>query len=183
MPKGGPDTRRRLYDALVRYPGLHLAELARQARLSEDLARYHLRVLVKRGIATEVTEERFVRYYPRVEGELGPREVVDRADKPALKLLRRPVPLNMVLALLASDGPLRMGELASEVGVSPGTATYHVKNLAGVDLVAVDARDGGRYVRLVDAARVVRLLTAYPPPRDVVSDFVSLWDELGLGVE
>ncbi|MDX1612026.1 MAG: helix-turn-helix domain-containing protein, partial [Candidatus Thermoplasmatota archaeon] len=46
------ENRRRLYRALNQFPGLHLAALAREADVDERLARYHIRVLVKSGLAT-----------------------------------------------------------------------------------------------------------------------------------
>lgn len=177
------DHRRRLYQTLQAYPGLHLAALAREADVEEALARYHMRVLVKRGLATEIEEGGFVRYYPRVESEIGARDTVDRADKAALALLRRPVPLRMVLALLDAGpdgipGPATMGELSDAAGVSPSTATYHVGNLEEAGIVVTERQGRSKVVQLADAKHVVDLLAMYPPPRDVVEGFIEVWDQL-----
>ncbi len=174
------DRRRRLYEALLEYPGLHLAELARQAEVEEKLARYHIRVLVKSGLATKKREGNKNLYYPKVEAEIGSKEVIDRRDKEALALLRRPVPLRMVLALLDDDEGLTMGEMAEAAAVSRSTATYHVEKLKDAELVRVDVEGRARRVHLEDKDRIAELLTEYPPPKDIVSGFVEMWDGLEL---
>lgn len=174
------DRRRRLYEALMTYPGLHLAELARQAEVEEKLARYHIRVLVKSGLATKKREGNKNLYYPKVEGEIGSKEVIDRRDKEALGLLRRPVPLRMVLALLDAEEGLTMGEMAEVAAVSRSTATYHVEKLKDAELVRVTVEGRARRVHLEDHQRVAELLSEYPPPKDIVSGFVEMWDGLEL---
>lgn len=174
------DRRRRLYEALMAYPGLHLAELARQADVEEKLARYHIRVLVKSGLATKKREGNKNLYYPKVEAELGSKEVIDRRDKEALGLLRRPVPLRMVLALLDAEEGLTMGEIAEAAAVSRSTATYHVEKLKDAELVRVEVEGRARRVHLDDHQRVSELLSEYPPPKDIVSGFVEMWDGLEL---
>lgn len=174
------DRRRRLYEALLEYPGLHLAELARQAGVEEKLARYHIRVLVKAGLATEKREGNKNLYYPKVEAGIGSKEVIDRRDKDALALLRRPVPLRMILALLDAEEGLTMGEMAEAAAVSRSTATYHVDKLKGAELVHVSVEGRSRRVHLTDHDRVAELLTEYPPPKDIVSGFVDMWDNLEL---
>lgn len=174
------DRRRRLYEALMAYPGLHLAELARQADVEEKLARYHIRVLVKSGLATKKREGNKNLYYPKVEADLGSKEVIDRRDKEALGLLRRPVPLRMVLALLDAEEGLTMGEIAEAAAVSRSTATYHVEKLKDAELVRVTVEGRARRVHLDDHERVSELLSEYPPPKDIVSGFVEMWDGLEL---
>lgn len=174
------ERRRRLYEALMSYPGLHLAELARQAEVEEKLARYHIRVLVKSGLATKKREGNKNLYYPKVEAELGSKEVIDRRDKEAIGLLRRPVPLRMVLALLDTEEGLTMGEMAEAAAVSRSTATYHVEKLKESELVRVTVEGRARRVHLEDPERVAELLSEYPPPKDIVSGFVEMWDGLEL---
>lgn len=174
-----PSTRGRLYEALLRVPGLHLARLAREAGVPEAAARYHMRHLVRSGLAIEEGPEGSHRYFPRRDPALGAREV-DRRDKPVLAMLRRPVPLRMVAELLVHpEHRLSMGELAQAARVSAPNAHYHVGRMARLGLVVVSDQGRQRIVALVEPERIRNLLARFPPPRDLVQSFTDVWDRLG----
>ncbi|MDX1612164.1 MAG: helix-turn-helix domain-containing protein, partial [Candidatus Thermoplasmatota archaeon] len=144
------------------------------------LARYHIRVLVKSGLATERREGNLNLYYPKVEHELGSKEVVDQRVKDQLALLRRPVPLRIVLGLLDQEEGLSMGDVAEIADISRSTATYHVGNLEDEGLVHIRKEGRHRVVALTDAEATADLLASFPPPDDVVSGFIEMWDQLDL---
>lgn len=173
------DLRRQLHRTVAQYPGLHAAELARRTGVKEPSARYHLRMMVRLGLANEVEEAGYLRYYPAGTTEPAPL-ALGRNEKRALAILRRPVPLRIVLALLGQEEPRGMGWIAEQAGVANGTATYHVKNLHTAEIVEIQQRHRERLVHVRDPDWVIRLLTHYPPPRDVVEGFVELWDQLEL---
>lgn len=172
------DLRRRLFHTVLQYPGLHAAELARQAQVGEPTTRYHLHVMTKLGLAKEVEERGYLRYYPAKPSEEAQKMPLGRNEKAALAVLRRPVPLRIVLALLGEGEPCSMGWVAEQAGVSNGTATYHVKNLQKAEVVEVVRRHRERLATVRDPLWTTRLLRDYPPPRDVVEGFVELWDNL-----
>lgn len=177
--KDAPETRRLVYGALLRLPGLNLAGLARAAGVGESLARYHLGMLLRASLAMEDRATGHTRYFPAVAGAFGPEDTVDRRDKALVAVLRRAGPLRMVLELLVRPGhEATMGELAKAAGVAAGTATYHIGKL--VKLGAVQVRDEGRlrHIHLVEPERVQALLARYPPPKDLVAAFTDLWDQV-----
>jgi DNA-binding transcriptional ArsR family regulator len=180
-PGAGPgeaSARGRLYEAILRVPGLTVAGLAREASLSEASVRHHLRSLVHEGWALEEPDGQ-PRYFARSPGPLGPRELLDRRDKPVVALLRRPGPLRIALDLLLRPGhEATMGELASAAGFSPANTTYHVSQLARAGVVGVLERGRNRVVSLAEPAKVHALLVRFPPPRDLVQGFVDLWEKI-----
>lgn len=173
------DARRRLHDAIGEYPGLHLRELARRTELSAKHVEYHLRRLEKAGVVTSKQEDRYRRYYPTAEGSTGRRDVVDRHQKKALALLRRPVPLHIVLLLL-DRGAMDHGSLKEAVGIGHGTLSYHLKNLAAQGVVTARPEGRRRVFQVADAEGTEALLLQYRPPDELMQGFIETWEAFAL---
>lgn len=178
----GPEgsTRRRIYELVERYPGLHQREIARQLGLRPSHAEHHLRRLLKAGLLREVEADGYVRYFPRVAAP-GPAaaNAIGAAEARWLALLRQPRPLQIVGILLHADG-LPLTELAARTKISAGTLTYQVDKLEEAGIVA-RVKDGRlTRARLTDRERLVALLLDHEPPEDLVAGFESLWDDVGL---
>lgn len=174
MAKGKekPTVRKRVYDAVRRYPGIHLREIERQTKVSAPLAQYHLRKLADEAFVEAREQGGYTRFYPTEKGKSA--RVVE-ADLPALALLREEVPLHIALLLL-DLGPLAHGDLTEKAGVAKSTLSYHLAKLAEAGLV--ERAPGTAAVRLVDRERVYRLLLAYNPTPDLTDRFASLWEDL-----
>ena len=173
------DTRRRIFEVVERFPGLHLSEIARRTELETNHAKYHLEYLEKHGLVSSRKEGGYWVFFPRTEGELGNREVLDRADKGRLALLRRPVPLH-VAVLLLNESEASHGWLLQRVSVASATLHYHLKRMEGAELVASRKQGRERIYQLVDPDRVAALLVRFRPPDELVSGFLAAWEQLEL---
>jgi predicted transcriptional regulator len=173
------ETRRKVFLTVNRYPGLTIAELAREADVDESLTRYHVRVLEDASLVRSEEEGGHRRIFPLEKTKAGAANPLDDTDRQWLALLRRPPILRAVVALL-DQGPLNAGELAEACGVARSTASSHIKRMEEGDL-AQAKRDGrARVIHLTDRERVLELLAENPPPDDLVQGFVEAWDDLGL---
>lgn len=172
-------TRRRVYDEVVRHPGLHQRAVADALQVHRNLAEHHLRHLERAGLVQRRREGGRVRYFPAVVPEHGVGEVVDARHRDALGLLRQARPLQLV-AVLVAEGAMPMGDLAGRVGLSAGTLTYHVKRLEAVGVVVRRQESHQRVVDLVDRDATIHLLLRYEPPADLVAGFEDLWQDVGL---
>lgn len=170
-PKEKPEVRQRVYDAIARYPGLHLRGLERQVGVSAPLVQYHVRRLEEAGFVESREQGGYVRFYPTPKARSGRLSLADQA---LVGLLREQVPLHIVLLLL-DEGPLTHGELVERVGVAKSTLSYHLAKLAEAGIVE---RGEGPAVRLCDRDRVYRLLLAHAPTPDLLDAFAKLWDDL-----
>lgn len=160
------DARKRLLRLIGEYPGLHLRELAREARLSEALAGYHLGHLVAAGHVVDRAEHGFRRFYP-VKGP-----ALSERDLQHLSLLRQPVPLQIVVRL-AERSPATHQELTDMLGLAKSTVSYHLAKLQEAGVVAPAVRGAGFVLR--DARHVERLLLRWEPPADLTERFQSMW--------
>jgi predicted transcriptional regulator len=165
-------TRLSIFDAIRRYPGIHVRGLARNLRMEVALVQYHLRALGEDGLVESHEQGGYTRYYPTKKAKEG---VVDPMDMPLLGLLREEAPLHVVLTLL-DQGPLTHKELAEETGMGKSTLSYHLTKLAQAGLI--ERTPGTTRIQLAQRARIQRILAAYKPTPDVMSAFEELWRDL-----
>lgn len=85
-----------------------------------------------------------------------------RRDGTAEDLLSRPGPLAIVLVLL-HRGAQSIPQLEAAIGVQPGTIRYHVDSLRQAGLVSLDEAAKPNSTRIVDPARVAKMLNRVRP--------------------
>ncbi|HJQ94070.1 MAG TPA: ArsR family transcriptional regulator, partial [Candidatus Thermoplasmatota archaeon] len=158
-------TRRRLYALVKEYPGVHVREAARQLGTSMALVEYHLALLREHGLVSVSKDDGYARLYPGDAPPPGP------AERGQVGLLRQRLPLRVTLTLL-DDGPAKHKDLAEALGLGKSTLSFHLRKLEAAGLVVRDA--DGRFA-VKDPPRVLRLLLAYPPTRDLRQAFADVW--------
>lgn len=157
--------RRRLYATVRDYPGIHVREAARQLGTSMALVEYHLALLREHGLVTVRRDDGYARLYPTDAPAPSP------SERERVGLLRQRLPLRITLALL-DDGPTKHKDLAESLGLGKSTLSFHLRKLEAAGLVARDAE--GRFA-VRDPPRVLRLLLAYPPTKDLREAFADVW--------
>lgn len=168
----GVEVRQQVYDAVRKYPGIHLREIERQTGVSAPLAQYHLKKLVEEEFVEVHDQGGYARHYPTAKGKAAR---VMPEDMPLLGVLREQVPLHIALLLL-DRGPLTHAALVAEVGAAKSTVSYHLAKLAEAGVVV--RAPGEPALRLADRERVYRLLLAYRPTPGLLDAFADLWDDL-----
>ena len=157
------DFRARILAMIAQYPGLHVRELARQLDASQARVAYHIPIMVGAG----AVEER------RTDGALHLFAKGDRLkahDRDVLALLRRPLPLQIVLQLLDEPG-LRHAALASSLGLGKSKLSFHLKKM--VELGIVDLHDG---VQLIRPNQLRKLLEGQRATPDLRTRFADMWE-------
>ena len=120
------ETRRMIYNFILKYPGLYLSELSRRLNIPKSTTYYHLKYLKKRGFLVEKYNDRYTRYY--VTKKIG------EIDKKILNLLRQEVPRNIVLFVFRYPGSSRY-EISTHLKKHPTTISFHLKKLIDVDII------------------------------------------------
>jgi predicted transcriptional regulator len=166
------DMRKLVYDAVRRYPGIHLRNLERQVGTSAALAQYHLKHLVDEGFVEVHDQGGYTRYYPTSKGKSAR---VTAKDVPILGLLREGPALHIVLVLL-DHGPKTHGELARETKIGKSTLSYHLAKLAEVGIV--ERVPSQPALRLANRDYIYRLLLTYSPTPDLLDTLSDLWRDL-----
>lgn len=156
----------RLLAIIEAYPGLHLRELARQLGTSVALVEYHVEALQKQGRVDLRPDRRFRRAYLRG----GPQ--VPTEDRRALDLLRRRLPLRIIMELLNSPAAMRHAELAERLGLAKSRLSFHLRALERARLTFRD-ETGAFSVR--QATRLRSLLERWKPTPDLLSEYEEAW--------
>lgn len=171
------ETRRRIFETICKYPGIHLRELCRTVDLKLNLVDYHLRYLEKRGIISSTEDSQFKRYFAKDEmGAEQRRDLISHMDKPLVSMLRQPVPFKIVI-LLAESGVMTHGELTKLLGKSPSTVSHHLSKLLEAKMVI--KTDDGRAYRLAEPSRIEKILVAFnPQPLTLSNGFLEIWENL-----
>ena len=173
------DSRRRIYDAVCKYPGTHLREIGRTVSLSPNLVDYHLLYLEKRELVSSLQDGLYKRYFPKdVIGEGRHRDLIDAPDKCIVSLLRQRMPFRITLLLL-KNGPMTHGRMVERIRKSPSTVSHHLDKLmkAGV----VSKNEGKSEFAISSPAKIERILLQFnPQPANLTEGFLEIWDDLVL---
>ncbi len=171
--------RRRIFELLSRYPGLHLRELERQLGLDVRALKHHLEFLEKHEAVVSMTQNGYLRHYPRMLYEGVFRERVGAFERKVLGLLRRRTFLQLVLILL-DGGLLSVEDIQRQTGLAPSTLSHHLRKLEGLPII-ISKREGRiKLYRVTDAPAMVQLLLKYRPTQDLIEDFLDLWAKIEL---
>lgn len=168
MRRPGPahhQVAKRLLRLVRSYPGLHLRELAREARISEQRALYHLDRLQDRSVVASRSDDGYRRFYV-AEGE-GP----TRDDRRILALLRQALPLQIIVSLL-ERGEATHKELTEDLGRAKSTVSFHLQKVRDAGLL----RERGKAIRLRDPEHVEALLLRWQPPESLTDRFAGQWE-------
>ncbi|NOZ58601.1 MAG: winged helix-turn-helix transcriptional regulator [Euryarchaeota archaeon] len=113
------EARRRIYEVITSFPGLHFREIQRRTRLGNGSLKYNLGVLERRGVIESERHGRMRRYYPRG---------MARDERKLLALLHLGTVRRILIFLLAHPGA-RHGEITRVLRLSPSTVSWHLRKL------------------------------------------------------
>ncbi|MEE9223236.1 MAG: ArsR family transcriptional regulator [Thermoplasmata archaeon] len=171
------DTRRRIFQFIVKYPGVHLRELERSLVISVQLLDYHLRVMEKGGLVSFTESDKYKRFYAGVKRVEDPK-VLHPDEKTQLALLRQEVPLSIVLYLLRVESA-RHKDISRELDIQASTLSYHLKKLIKGELIEKFSVGEERGFQLKDSEGTLKLLIAYRPlSKDMFDRFAEIWRDL-----
>lgn len=171
------DVRRRIYDHVQEYPGLHLSEIARNSEIDTNHAKYHLRVLEDNDFVSSKRQDGYWRFYPRANGSVGRRDILQPEEKEWLSLLRREIPLHITLLLL-DRGEANGSEIQDALDIAASTVHYHASKME--DATLLESRKDGRkrVYGIHDPEKVEDLVREHKPPDVLVEGFLEGWEEL-----
>ncbi|WP_457554548.1 winged helix-turn-helix transcriptional regulator [Candidatus Pyrohabitans sp.] len=119
------DARRRIYEVVSCFPGVHFREIQRITRLGNGCLRYHLNVLERCGAIESEKYGRRLRYYPRG---------MNSYQKKLLALLHLDTARRILVFLLNHSGA-RHGDIARVLKLSPSTVSWHMRKLVECGVV------------------------------------------------
>jgi len=162
------ENRRKIFNIILKNPGLHLSKIAEQLSLRISHVEYHLLYLEKNQIITSQKEAGYARYY--IKGKTGIK------DKKILAVLRQEVPLKIVLFMLKH--PIsKHKEILKHFNISKSTLSYHLKKLMKKEIITIysDGEESGYLI--INKREIIDLLIKYKP-FDTNESFKAIWEDL-----
>lgn len=161
-------SRNRIYALIVQRPGLHFRQIQRDTGMGVGSVRYQLSVLERNNIIVSERIHSKLRFYPASLGN---------EQRKLLGVLRQETVRRIMILLIERPG-LSHGEISRQTGISPSTATWHLKRLRTLNVVQC-ARTGREMRCWVNGQQVARILADYRQSflDKMVDNFVSMWTE------
>lgn len=179
MDAGESDVRRRIAEAVIARPGIHLRDLGRTVGTSLSGVLHHIRVLERQGVIVGISDRHYRRYFSSTLVLPTESRRLSEDDRKLLGEIQRPMSLAIVLNL-AVDGPLGHRELGRRLGKSKSTTSYHLDRLVTSGFVRPSPASSPERYELSDAKRATALLVTFSGAlRDRYDAFADLWLTLG----
>lgn len=163
--------RRKIYAHILKHPGLHEREIARQLNIPLSTLDYHLFSLKKKELITDRMDDRFTRYY--ISGKIGSK------DKHIIAILRQKVFRKIIIFLILNPDSFHR-DICSHVGLASSTISFHLNRLAELNiLVRIEIGRGTKY-SVGEPEHISDLLITYQKSffDDAVDRFVDSWLEM-----
>ena len=163
------ETRRKIYNLIVKNPGLHALRIAELLNISSQLADYHLLYLERNDIVQAVKEAGYRRYY--LKGVIG------SENRRTLSLLRQEVPLRIILYLLKNKTGQHK-EINKEIDIAASTLSYHLKKLVKYNVLDFSYTGDEKLYFIKNRKEIIQLILEYKP-HTLIEKFRDLWIDFG----
>lgn len=121
------EKRRKIYNYILKNPGVHLSELSKKLDIPKTTLFYHLNYLKKHELVLVKTVDRFSRYYGISK--------VGEKNKKIFVILRQEIPCKIMLYLILHKEFPSQVEISKHLRKHPTTISYHLDKLMDVGLV------------------------------------------------
>jgi len=166
------ETRKKIYECIIKSPGLHFREVQRRTNLATGTLDYHLHFLHKNGLIRAEKSGRFTRYYAS--------EVAyDEQEKSLLSILRQGHARRIIIHLLQSKKS-NASKISESTGLSPSNLSWYLKLLEEKGIISHGKKGRFRFYSVNDRDSIVKCLVTYKESflDQLVDGFIETW-ELG----
>ncbi len=163
------EARKRIYDTICKFPGIHMRELQRKTAMATGSLDYHLHFLYKHGMLRVEKEGRFTRYYNAFQA-------YSDIEKRIIAVLRQE-PLRHIILYLLERKSATATEISIACGIQPSNLSGHLKSLEISGMVAYKKNGRFRNYEIRDKDIMVKYLVVHKKSfvDKLVDNFISAW--------
>ena len=148
-----PGSRKTVYEAVAKNPGVHLREIERMTALPLGVVRHHLDRMQKDGLVFSRQDRHYKRFFSK--SRLPPNLPTETFD-----VLRQDGPRRIVLHLLDNPGSTH-GRMVEVLDIPASTLSTYLSLLLRKEIVSRERRDRRNVYRIRDEEGLVKVLLVY----------------------
>jgi len=161
------EIKRKIYNLILKNPGLHESKIAEMLNVSWELVFYHVNYLKKNELIVIEKKDGYNRCFP--SGKIGEK------DKKILSILRQKYPLTIIVFLLSRPFS-RFKEISQNIDLSPSTLSYHLQKLVKKNIVEFEIIKNIKRYFIKDRKYLIQLLITYKP-HTLIEDYEEMWKD------
>lgn len=120
------ETRRKIYDFIQKFPGLHVREISRRLEIPFSTLQYHLRFLEKRELVKAKDDGKYIRYF--IYSKFG------RKEKDVVDFIRKKTTRSMIFYFLTFI-VCSQAEISKSIEKHPTTIEFHLKKMEKMGII------------------------------------------------
>jgi len=121
--------RNKIYDFILRRPGVYLSEISRRLSIPKSTVNYHINYLESRGLISSELNCKYKRFYDAHE--------IGKRDKKFLNLLMEEVPSKIIIYLFSHPNSSQVN-LSKFLNKHPTTISFHLDKLKNADMLEIN---------------------------------------------
>lgn len=145
------DVRKKIYQTIEEFPGLHFRELQRKNRVGVGNLDYHLNYLEKTNLIRVKKSKGNKRFYP-----LG----LNDYERNILGILRQKNFRKIILKLLKEKN-ITHKSIVDYLKISPSSVTWYLKLLINKNILIILEKEKQRYYQLKNKEEIIKVLVTY----------------------
>ncbi len=168
-------SRKKLYDLIVKNPGLHFREIQRRTKFATGMLQYHLDFLQKKHLIRQDKKDGYVRYYSIRKG-------LSDKDKAIMNLLRSQISRHIVLSLLKHIRPVSISFLEKETKLNKQKLLFYLAKIENAGFLEKKKSKKEFLYKLKERNTFAILLKKYRKSflDSLVDNFIDTWSKIEL---
>ena len=163
------ETRKKIYEIITNYPGIHSREIERKSKLATGTVKHHIYYLQKHGLVKEKKQRNNIHYFPKTFQE---------TNQKIVSYLRNKSTRRILLCILTYPKPNQQ-TIANFVGLTKQTTSWHLQKLVKEEIVEQTKK--GRevqYTLQIPKEELVKLFITYKKSflDKLVDRTVEMWE-------
>lgn len=160
-----------IYNHILKHPGLHEREIARQLKIPLSTLDYHLYLLRRKELIVCKSDGHYTQYY--AEGKISSK------DEKLLGIVRQKVPRKIIIFLLVNIS-LTHKEICSHLGLAASTTSFHLNKLVSLEVINRTVVGRETIFQIQEPEYISELIIKYKKSfvDDAVNRFSDTWLDL-----
>lgn len=160
--------RKKIYEIVFKFPGIHFREIQRKTNLAVGCLKYNLNILEESKLIVSEKCGKNLRYFlPTFTAE----------EKKLLGMLRLKS-IRRILIYLLTRPSAKHRNIASELDLSPSTISWHLKRLESLGVIKPERNGRETAYMVLKKEEVIKVLSSFRESflDGWVENFINMWE-------